>query len=201
MKKAAPIINRPTAVSLPSRLGWQVVAVLIWTFWLSCWAPLLTLAVWEFGLYQLHLSLISTNAFTHLQQMTAPYLPIIGLECAVLLIWAGKEYISHGGHQRRQPTPAVDLSELAGFGQLPEQGLAFWQAARSVTAEHDDHGRLRCARPQNMPLRGKPNRRALHAQSARQQTPHLSLVVSPTKVTSRYANAVNQTTFAATGND
>lgn len=182
MKIAAPIINRPNAASLPSRLGWQVVAVLIWTFWLSCWAPLLTLAVWEFGLYQLHLSLLSANTLGRLQQMTAPYLPILGLECAVLLGWAGKEYMFHGKRQRRQPTPAVDLAELASFGQLPEHGLAFWQATRSVTAEHDDHGRLRTARPQKSRLRGKQDRSALTAGFAANQPSHSNLVVSPAKI-------------------
>ena len=189
MKRTAPIINRPTAVSLPSRLGWQVVAVLIWTFWLSCWAPLLTLAVWEFGLYQLHLSLISANSLARLQQMTAPYVSILGLECAVLLGWAGKDYFSHGRRQRRQPTPAVDLAELAGFGQLPEQGLAFWQAARNVIAEHDDHGRLRSARPQKIYLGSKQHRVAITNALAANGSPHLSLVVAPAKVTSPHASA------------
>lgn len=143
MKNAAPIINHPSAVRMPSRLGWQVVALLIWTWWLGCWAPLVTLAIWEFGLYQLHLSLISAEGWRHFQHMITPYYPILALQCAVMLGWAGKEYIFSERRQRRQPTPAVDVAELANFGQLPQQRLAIWQGARNITAEHDDHGRLR----------------------------------------------------------
>ncbi len=190
MKIAAPIINRPAAASIPSRLSWQVVAVLIWTFWLGCWAPLLTLAIWEFGLYQLHLSLISVDMLARLQHITAPYLPVLGIECAVLLGWAGKESMFHGRRQRRQPTPAVDLAELASFGQIPEHGLAFWQAARSITAEHDDHGRLRTARPhKNRHLRVKQDHGVITTGVATNQLPRLNLVVSPAKDSTRQADA------------
>lgn len=181
MKRRAPIINRPSAVCLPSRLGWQVIAVLLWAIWLSCWAPLLTLAVWEFGLYQLQLSLIPAHTFERLQQMTTPYLPILGLECGLLLCWVSKEYLFHARRQRRQPTPAVDLAELAGYGQLSAQGLTFWQAARSLTAEHDEQGRLRSARPQKIPLRSKQDRLAGVSKCAANKSPHLSLVVSAAK--------------------
>ena len=201
MKIIAPIINRPTAVSLPTRLGWQVVAVLIWTLWLSCLTPLLTLVVWEYGLYRLHLSLIPANTFARLQQMMAPYISILGLECAVMLLWACREYVSHGRRQRRQPTPAVDISELAGFGQLPEQGLAAWQAARSITAEHDDHGRLRSAHPRRVRLRSKRELSSpivSSAPSAPSQPAPLSLVVSPAKSALQPVCENSRTNLAAT---
>lgn len=181
MKKAAPIINRPSAISLPSRLGWQIIAVLVWTCWLNCWAPLLTLAVWEFGLYQLHLSLISANGFGHFQQMITPYLPILFLQGVVMLGWASKEHICYGRRQRRQPTPAVDVAELANFGQLPKQRLAYWQRARSITADHDDHGRLRQARLPELTRIGARYQGALASVATAHLHAHLSLVVTPAK--------------------
>lgn len=181
MKTAAPIINRPSAVSLPSKLGWQVVAVLIWTVWLSCWTPLLTLAIWEFGLYRLQLSLISAHGFDHFQQMITPFFPILTGQCVILLGWAGKEHFFYGRRQRRQPTPAVDLAELACFGQLPEQRLALWQGARSITAEHDDHGRLRTARLPKATRVGSRYQGALAHLPSAHLHPHLSLVVVPAK--------------------
>ena len=181
MRKAAPIINRPFAVSLPSRLGWQVIAVLIWTCWLSCWAPLLTLAIWEFGLYQLDLSLISSGGFGNFQQMIAPFLPILVVQCIVMLGWTSKEKIFVGRRQRRKPTPAVDVAELANFSQLTRQRLAFWQGARSVTAEHDDHGRLRQARLSEIAQIGAPQHGTAVGVCAAPLHSHLSLVVTPAK--------------------
>ena len=181
MKNAAPIINRPSAVSLPSKLGWQVVAVLIWTVWLSCWAPLLTLAIWEFGLYQLQLSLISAHGLNQFQQMITPFFPVLLGQCVLLFGWAGKEHLFYGRRQRRQPTPAVDLAELACFGQLPEQRLAIWQSARRITAEHDDHGRLHTVRLPKSARVGTRYQGVLANSPAALLHPHLSLVVVPAK--------------------
>ena len=142
----SPIINRPAAVCLPARLGWIVVATFFWTCWLTCWAPLLTLTIWELSLYQLHRSLLSTQNLSHLQHVIAPYGLILLIQFAAVLAWSTKEHLCYGRLQRRQQTIAVDVTELAHFGQVPVQGLGYWQKARSITAEHDDLGRLRNAR-------------------------------------------------------
>ena len=142
----SPIINRPTAVCLPTRLGWILIATFFWTCWLACWTPLLTLTIWELSLYQLHRSLLSTLNLSHLQHAVAPYGLIFLMQCAAVLVWITKEHLCYGRLQRRQQTVAVNTAELAQFGQVPLERLAYWQKARSITAEHNALGELRDAR-------------------------------------------------------
>lgn len=146
MKATAPIINYPAIPPMPVRIGWQVVAVLMWTLWLTCWVPLATFATWELGLFHLNHALLIAGSLRRLQECAMPFLIIIGLQSGSLLIWAGKEYFLFGRRQRRQKGDAASLEELARYSCLREVGLSTWQKAQCVVVEHDEHGRFQRAR-------------------------------------------------------
>lgn len=142
MKQRAPIINRPQATALPARIGWHVLATLMWGTWLGCWVPLLTFAIWEFGLYRINGSLTMPGGVMHLRDMSLSGLAIIAAQSAFLLGWAGKDYLRFGKLRRRQPALAADLFELAHYAQLSSSALAHWQLARCLIAQHDEQGRF-----------------------------------------------------------
>jgi poly-beta-1,6-N-acetyl-D-glucosamine biosynthesis protein PgaD len=146
MKQRAPIINRPQAATRTTRMGWRVLATLMWGTWLACWVPLLTLGIWEFGLYRINGSLTMPDGVIHLRQMVVPGLAIIAAQSACLLGWAAKDYLRFGRLQRRQQALAADLIELAHYAQVSGSALAHWQLARCLIAEHDEQGRFDRAR-------------------------------------------------------
>ena len=146
MRTSAPIISRQALPGLPAQIGWRMLATLMWGIWLSCWGPLVTLAIWELGLYQINSAFVIANGFAQPQRIALPCLPIILAQSACLLGWAGKDYLLFGRLQRRSQAPAVDLTELARYGQVSQADLVRWQSARCVVAEHDDHGCFQFAR-------------------------------------------------------
>ena len=157
VKKTAPIINRTSAVSLSSRVGWQLVAATMWAIWISCWIPLVTLTIWEIGLFHVNAALLATNGLSQLRALILPYLSVLACQGGILLGWMLKDYARFNALARRSQMPAADLTELAHFSQIAEARLAQWQSARNVVAEHDEHGRLRHVKIRQMHRRLRRN--------------------------------------------
>ena len=147
----APIISRPRAAALPARIGWQLVCALLWSAWLICWGPLLTFAIWQCGLVRVQATLAQTNGLHYLQQMLVYGCLVIAVQSVCLLGWAAKDYWRFGVISRRQRSANASISELAHYAQLPSAGLAQWQLARCVVAEHNDLGNLFTAHLQQLP--------------------------------------------------
>ena len=159
----APIICRPRAAPWPKRIGWQLICALLWATWLLCWMPLLTLAIWEFGLLRLHHTVAQSGGLHYLQQLLLQVCMLVAIQSVCLLGWAGKDCWRFGSGQRRRQSAAASVSELARFAQLPSAALAQWQRARCLVAEHDDTGQLFGARARQLPHAAQAPRRYLPA--------------------------------------
>ncbi|GAA4023264.1 poly-beta-1,6-N-acetyl-D-glucosamine biosynthesis protein PgaD [Actimicrobium antarcticum] len=145
MTQFAPIINHPMALALPARIGWGIVAALLWSLWLGCWSPLATVAIWQLGFVVMRDTVRATDSWSSLVQLVAPCLIAVAAQSVVLVGWAGREYVLFHGRQRRQQSGSVELSELAQYRKISPARLAAWQGARCLVAIHDVDGTFRHA--------------------------------------------------------
>lgn len=140
MNHLAPIINRPAAPPWPARIGWHMLAALLWTLWIGCWIPLVTLGIWQFGVVQLRDVLAATDSWAGLWRLAAPCIAIVVALGTLLLGWAMKETLLFQPLQRRRQSAPVNHAELAAHAGLSPAALAYWQGARRILCQHDDQG-------------------------------------------------------------
>lgn len=136
----AVLIQKPHRQAPGRRAAWGVVTVGFWLFYLSLWAPLVTLIAWGLGI-----NLAWLHLYEHRQQLD-PFLmialPLMALACAVVLItWAEYNRRRFRGRERRQPVPDIAIEKIAhdlGGSDALVAGLA---TSKSVILHMDDQAR------------------------------------------------------------
>ncbi|MGH8808384.1 MAG: poly-beta-1,6-N-acetyl-D-glucosamine biosynthesis protein PgaD [Noviherbaspirillum sp.] len=136
------IIDHPSLVPLPRRLGWGCVTILFWLTWIYLWMPFLTLAAWSFGFFQAYSHFQWEREVMELKRLLVLYSMVVAVFGGALLMWALLEYVRfRHKHRRSTAAPVLPQDIEEQFG-LPAARIIAWQACRCVVAYHDDHGML-----------------------------------------------------------
>lgn len=136
------IIDHPSLVPLPSRLGWSCMTALFWAVWVYLWLPLLTLAAWSLGFYQVHNYFQWEKEIIELKRIIAQYSLVVAAFGGTLLLWALSEYVRFRNKHRRSASLPVSPQELAAHAAVLAEDIAAWQKLRSLVAYHDDQGSI-----------------------------------------------------------
>jgi poly-beta-1,6-N-acetyl-D-glucosamine biosynthesis protein PgaD len=139
------IIDQPASVPLSRRVGWGCVTLLCWALWIYLWMPLVTLAAWGLGFYQVYSEFGWRAEVMELKRLLALYLIIAAVFGSCLLSWALLEY-ARFRHKRRRTMPMrTEAPDLAAYTGLHAEDIAAWQKCRCLVAHHDEHGAVRDA--------------------------------------------------------
>ncbi len=136
------IIDHPSLVPLPRRLGWGLVTIVFWAVWVYLWVPFLTLAAWSFGFYQAYNHFHWEREVMELKRLLVLYAIIITIFGGALLLWATSEYLRFRFARRRSSSLPVPPQELAQYTGLSAEHLIECQRLRCVVAYHDEHGAM-----------------------------------------------------------
>jgi biofilm PGA synthesis protein PgaD len=138
------IYDKPVSRSMPTRVGWTLATAILWTLWISLWAPLLALTTWPLGFAiagsYLHLPL--TLTMIGIESVALILFVSVSISGSSLLIWSSLNYLRFRNTNRRRRRLPAQLEELADYSALLTEKMAAWQKARRVIAHHDEHGRL-----------------------------------------------------------
>lgn len=142
-RKACPmIIDHRSSVPLHHRLGWGCVTAAFWMVWIYLWMPLVTLAAWSFGFYQVHKYIQWEQQVIELRRLLSLYSVVAAAFGGALLLWAMSEYVRFRNKRRRRPSLPVLPDDLARHAGVLAKDIAAWQRLRCVLAYHDAHGGL-----------------------------------------------------------
>jgi poly-beta-1,6-N-acetyl-D-glucosamine biosynthesis protein PgaD len=139
----SPIINRPDLQTFQQKYGQSLITVLFWVLFFFFMRPLLGMVGWFFGLQLFTEIMLVKGGYHSLLELLGWYFVIIIVMSVVVKCWSLYNLIRYGRHEKRlrQPTP-VTVENQARHFEVDPGLLEQWQAARRITLEHDDSGRL-----------------------------------------------------------
>lgn len=136
------IIEQPALQTWPQRLGFFILTVLLWAFWIYLWLPLLS--PWEerLGITDI----IDTHVFTR-EEYSFILIMIVVVAVASIIIsivlglWAYYN-IKRFRHNRRRRPNTLDSDRVADFFLVDSREIETWHQAKRMNIAYSKEGKV-----------------------------------------------------------
>jgi biofilm PGA synthesis protein PgaD len=137
------IINSPSLIEAPVRLGLGLVTAGFWTAWLFFWRPVALVFSKMTGIPNPADLLVFGDGLRSFLQVLPWYLLVVLLMGTVLIGWANLNWVRFSNKERRSARPPVTPEAMAGHFGVTVEELAVHSRRNRIEISYDGTGKIR----------------------------------------------------------